>query len=374
MTDTKAIPLDSKLQSELADIHLASMVTWKEETRKFLADMWASRSWPCIESFEADWKSSAFCGSFFSAKFDLPTVSVTVQLANLPETGPKFAYESKVVARRPSAVLYSVECVFTATPSGKRVSTGQKYMELQQAVQTMGTASDKLVDAAYALALLGTHPNLLTYYKIGIRPHTVSSGPASLWMLFDGLEVDGKELWTVARGWGDEKKLISVASLFRGLAHIHSKGAVHLHVNQAHFLLTHHGRAVLGASHLAHMGKWCETLPTTGSRSYWAPEVLSNTKVYTKAADAWSAAVVALELLSGERLFPEEAVGKAAKEQKLETEEKGLLWMISQRRSINAQLEKIKTKFPYHALLLNEMLAESAQERLLVEDALSRDK
>lgn len=110
-----------------------------------------------------------------------------------------------------------------------------------------------------------------------------------------------------------------VSTLAVGLDHVHAAGVVHRDVKPANVLFDRRGAAHLGDFGIA---QWVETATLTsngttlGTAAYMAPEQLRGGPV-GPAADLWALGVVAIESLTGRRLFPGSGVEVVAR--RLET-------------------------------------------------------
>ena len=115
--------------------------------------------------------------------------------------------------------------------------------------------------------------------------------------------VDGPDAATWARGRPALAVVQLLAALLRGLALLHDRGWVHGDVKPANVLVT-----AQDAPKLIDLGMAVRSAQATtgGTAGYVAPELLGG-RPATPAADVYSLACSALELLGGQRLFAEDA-------------------------------------------------------------------
>jgi len=98
------------------------------------------------------------------------------------------------------------------------------------------------------------------------------------------------------------------------LAHAHAIGVVHRHVKPSNIMLGKDGRVCLTDFGIARLlgdtGKLTRTGMTLGSPAYLSPEQVRGQEV-TPAADVYSLGLVLIEMLSGERAYPQSSTEAA---------------------------------------------------------------
>src|SRR3954451_14338735 len=173
-------------------------------------------------------------------------------------------------------------------------------------VLSPGLAADPSARARFqregrAVARVSDHPNVVTIYDIG-----ESDGTAFITMeYFPGGTVSDRlkdgtpvPLPTVVRWLDDAAAALDAA---------HAAGIVHRDVKPANLLLDPNGVLKVGDFGIATLGAEAPLTMTgqvVGTAAYFAPEQAMG-RPATPASDRYSLAVVAFELLTGSRLFPE---------------------------------------------------------------------
>ncbi len=144
-----------------------------------------------------------------------------------------------------------------------------------------------------------SHPNLVTVLDAG----TAGARPFLVMELVEGrtMAVTAGDPWTtpvVARVG---------AEIASGLAHVHERGVVHRDLKPANVLIGDNGRVALSDFGIARLMEvdhgHTATGFTIGTAAYFAPEQVTGSTV-TPAADVYSLALVLLEALTGERVYP----------------------------------------------------------------------
>ncbi|MGI8727483.1 MAG: serine/threonine-protein kinase [Solirubrobacterales bacterium] len=160
-------------------------------------------------------------------------------------------------------------------------------------------AIDEHVDRFRREARIGAnlnHPNLVIVYDIIIAGDDV---------LIAMEHVEGRSLADlVAEGPVQPERAIEILTdVAAALGHAHDAGVVHRDVKPANILLARDGRAKvvdLGIAAAAEETRLTESHQVIGTLTYMAPERLSGDGVGGPAADVYSLAMVALEMLSGD--------------------------------------------------------------------------
>jgi len=165
---------------------------------------------------------------------------------------------------------------------------------------------ERLVREAQSLARL-SHPNVCHVYDVG-REHD------EVWVameLIDGVDL---RLWAATHGAAEvESALVSAA---RGIAAAHMAGLIHRDVKPENVLVARDGRTVVTDFGLARGSDATITSLSaaggvSGTPAYLAPEQLTASPLDAR-VDQFAWAVMAWELLAGERPFPVEPVARLA--------------------------------------------------------------
>jgi serine/threonine-protein kinase len=164
------------------------------------------------------------------------------------------------------------------------------------------TAVRRFNREARAAAALGSHPNVVTIYDVGVheeRPYLVME------LLRGGTVAD------VVRAEGRvpvQRALRWIRGAAAGLDHAHGHGVVHRDVKPGNFLLDDEDAVVIADFGLARIAfESTVTSPGTllGTAAYLSPEQVRGDAA-TAASDRYALAIVAFELLTGARPFEAE--------------------------------------------------------------------
>src|SRR3954454_19266311 len=162
-------------------------------------------------------------------------------------------------------------------------------------------ARDRFQREARAAARVSNHPNVVTIYDVG----ETDGRPFIVMELLTGGTVaqrlrDGRPSHEEALGWlGQAADVIDDT---------HERGLVHRDIKPGNLLLDGRGRlavADFGIARLAHDQTVTATGQVLGTAAYLSPEQALG-EAATAASDRYSLAVVAFELLTGERPFSAE--------------------------------------------------------------------
>jgi serine/threonine-protein kinase len=163
-------------------------------------------------------------------------------------------------------------------------------------------ARERFQREARAAAALSSHPNVVTIFDVGEH-----EGRSFIVMelcrggtLGDVLRKDGRVAPERALGW--------LRSAADALDAAHAAGVVHRDIKPANLLLDEHDRlavADFGIARLAYENQVTATGQILGTASYISPEQAAGDPA-TEASDRYALAVVAFELLTGERPFSAE--------------------------------------------------------------------
>ncbi|MBE7454295.1 MAG: protein kinase, partial [Kofleriaceae bacterium] len=168
----------------------------------------------------------------------------------------------------------------------------------------------RLAREARNLARL-SHPNVCHVYDVGEHEGEV-------WMAME--LVEGVDLRQWAAGRTPREVTRALLDAARGLAAAHEAGLVHRDVKPPNVLVTRDGRAVVTDFGLARgdepgtssaAAAAAGVVRVSGTPGYLAPEQLTAASVDAR-ADQFAWAVMAWELLAGERPFPAEPVARLA--------------------------------------------------------------
>ncbi|MBL8619772.1 MAG: serine/threonine protein kinase, partial [Myxococcales bacterium] len=164
----------------------------------------------------------------------------------------------------------------------------------------------RLAREARHLARL-SHPHVCHVYDVG-------EDAADVWVAME--LIDGVSLRAWAAGRGPDELIAALTAAARGLAAAHAAGLVHRDVKPENVLVARDGRVVVTDFGLARVEDGAVTSRSapgvvSGTPAYLAPEQLTAAPVDAR-VDQFAWAVMAWELLAGERPFPVEPAARLA--------------------------------------------------------------
>ncbi len=162
--------------------------------------------------------------------------------------------------------------------------------------------------------------------------------------LLNGKTLDETEL-------GDDEKLSVFCDIAEGLAHIHSRGIMHLDLKPANIFVTDNGAKIGDFGLASALSEGMEA--ASGTAAYIAPELLKGYPPDMR-ADLYSLGVIAAELFSGENLFEGETAGETVQLQlHLVVDKSDIVSVPSELRELVASLlQKDPQKRPNSAYII----------------------
>lgn len=175
--------------------------------------------------------------------------------------------------------------------------------------------------------------------------------------------------------------------IFRGLKYIHSANVVHRDLKPSHLLVNTTCDLKIcdfGLARVADPDDIGVLTEAVGTRWYRAPELMLNSKGYSKATDVWSVGCILAEMLSNRPLFPGKhyldqlnlilnQLGSPTQDDlSYITNEKARSYVQSLPRKTKVPWEEIYCTADHKALdLLDRMLTFNPNKRIQVEEALA---
>ena len=183
--------------------------------------------------------------------------------------------------------------------------------------------------------------------------------------VFDFGEQEGKYYFTMELIEGstldnarlsDDEKLSVLCDIAEGLAHIHSRGIMHLDLKPANIFVTDEGIKIGDFGLASALSEGLES--ASGSAAYIAPELLKGYP-FDMRADLYSLGVIAAELFTGQNLFEGETTGETIQLQlHLVVDENDLVSVPEELRELVASLlQKDPQKRPNSAYTIWRKLA-----------------